>query len=79
MRNVLDHTVRRLTTVLRRLKDDQAGQIPMDVGFPFSAWFFVAVVALTFLDAYFLGGKGVGSYLSLPTDMLAAARSTINL
>ena len=65
--------------VIRRLKDDQAGEIPMDVGFSFSAWFFLTVVALTFLDAYILKGKGIEIYLSVPTDVLANARNMANI
>ncbi len=79
MCNTLDRTVRRVAIVIRRLKDDQAGEIPMDVGFPFSAWFFVTVVALTFLDAYLLKGKGIETYLSVPTDVLANARNMANI
>lgn len=79
MRNTLSRTVRRVATVIRRFKDDQAGEIPMDIGFPFSAWFFVTLVALTFLDAYVLGGKGIGFYLSVPADMIANARSMVNV
>ena len=75
MRNTLSRTVRRVATVIRRFKDDQAGEIPMDVGFHFSAWFFVSLVALTFLDAYVFGGKGIGIYLNVPADLIANARS----
>ena len=79
MCNTLDRTVRRVAIVIRRLKDDQAGEIPMDVGFSFSAWFFLTVVALTFLDAYILKGKGIEIYLSVPTDVLANARNMANI
>ena len=79
MRNSLDSTVRRVAIVIRRLKDDQAGELPMDVGFSFSAWFFLTVVALTFLDAYILKGKGIEIYLSVPTDVLANARNMANI
>ncbi|MCZ6846031.1 MAG: hypothetical protein O7F69_09050 [Alphaproteobacteria bacterium] len=79
MRNSLDRTVRRLTTVIRRLKDDQAGEISVEVGFPFSAWFFVTFVALMFLDAYFLGGRGFEYYLDVPAEVLANARSLVNV
>ena len=79
MRNIFDRTVRRMATVIRRLKEDQAGEIPMDVGFPFSAWFFVTVVALTLLDTYVLGGQGIGSYLGVPTDVLNNARAMVNI
>lgn len=79
MRKTLSRTVRHVATVIRRFKDDQAGEIPMDVGFPFSAWFFVTLVALAFLDAYVLGGKGIGFYLNVPADMLANARSLSNV
>ncbi len=79
MRNTLDRTVRRVATVMRRLKADQAGEIPMDVGFPFSAWFFVTVVALSFLDAYLLNGKGIETYFSVPTDVLVHSRSMVNI
>ena len=78
MRNTLDRTVRRVAMVIRRLKDDQAGELPMDVGFSFSAWFFITVVALTFLDAYVFKGKSIEIYLSLPTDTLANARNMAN-
>ena len=77
MRNSLDRTMRRLATVIRRFKDDQAGQIPMDVGFSLSAWFFVTLVALTLLDAYLLGGKGIGFYLSVPGQILASSGNVI--
>lgn len=73
MRNTLSRTVRRVATVIRRFKNDRAGELPMDVGFSFSAWFFVSLVALTFLDAYVFGGKGIGTYLSVPADMIANA------
>jgi len=79
MCNTLSRTVRRVATVIRRFKDDQAGGIPMDVGFPFSAWFFVTLVALAFLDAYVLGGKGIGFYLNVPADMIANARSLVSV
>ncbi len=79
MCNTLDRTVRRVAIVIRRLKDDQAGELPMDVGFSFSAWFFLTVVALTFLDAYILKGKGIEIYLSVPTDVLANARNMANI
>lgn len=79
MRNTLSRTVRRLATVIRRFKNDQAGELPMDIGFSFSAWFFVALVALTFLDAYVFGGKGIGTYLNVPADMIANARSLMNV
>jgi len=79
MRNTLNRTVRRVATVIRRFKNDQAGEIPMDVGFSFSAWFFLTLVALAFLDAYVLGGKGVGFYLNVPADMIANARALVNV
>lgn len=79
MRNTLDRTVRRMATVIHRLKDDQAGGIPIEVGFPFSAWFFVTLVALMFLDAYVLGGNGIETYFSVPADILANARSMVNV
>jgi hypothetical protein len=75
MQNSLDRTGRRVAKVIRRLKAEQSGEIPMDVGFPFSAWFFVAVVALSFLDAYIFNGKGIEIYFSVPTDVLAHSRS----
>ena len=68
-----------MATVIRRLMEDQAGEIPMDVGFPFSAWFFVTVVGLTFLDTYVLGGQGIGSYLGVPIDILDHARTMVNI
>jgi hypothetical protein len=79
MQNSLDRTGRRVAKVIRRLKADQSGEIPMDVGFPFSAWFFVAVVALSFLDAYIFNGKGIEIYFSVPTDVLAHSRSMVNI
>ena len=79
MLNSLDRTARRVATVIRRLKDDQAGEIPAEVGFPFSAWFFVTFVALMLLDAYFLGGRGIEYYLNVPTEVLANARSLVNV
>jgi len=79
MRDTLRRTARRVAIVIRRFKDDQAGEIPMDVGFPFSAWFFLTLVALSFLDAYVLGGKGIGYYLNVPADMIANARSMVNV
>ena len=79
MRNSLDRSVRRLATVIRRLKDDQAGEIPAEVGFPFSAWFFVTFVALMLLDAYFLGGRGIEYYLNVPAEVLANARNLVNV
>ena len=79
MRNTFRHAVRRTATVIRRFSGNQAGEIPMDVGFPFSAWFFVTLVALAFLDAYVLGGKGIGYYLNVPAGMIANARSMVNV
>ncbi len=79
MLNSLDRTARCVATVIRRLKDDQAGEIPAEVGFPFSAWFFVTFVALMLLDAYFLGGRGIEYYLNVPTEVLANARSLVNV
>ncbi len=79
MRNTINRTVGRVATIIRRLKADQAGEIPMDVGFPFSTWFFVTVVALSFLDAYVLNGKGIETYFSIPTDMLVHSRSMVNI
>ena len=43
----------------------------------FSAWFFVTLVALTFLDAYLLGGKGIGFYFSVPGQILANAGTVV--
>ena len=79
MRHTLNRTVWRVAKVMRRLKADQAGEIPMDVGFPFSAWFFVTVVALSFLDAYLLNGKGIETYFSVPTDVLVHSRNMVNI
>lgn len=79
MRNTLSRTVRRVANVIRRFKDDQAGEVPMEIGFHFSAWFFVSLVALTFLDAYFFGGKGIGIYFNVPADMIADVRSLVNV
>ena len=79
MRNTLNHRVRHMASAIRRLKADQAGEIPMDVGFPFSAWFFVAVVALSFLDAYVLNGRGIETYFSVPMDVLAHSRTMVNI
>ena len=79
MRNTFDRTVRHVAKVICRLKKDQAGEIPMDAGFHFSAWFFVTVVALTFLDAWLLKGKGIEIYLSVPTEVLAHARGMANI
>lgn len=73
MRNSLKRTVRRVAAVICRLKNDQAGELPMDAGFSFSAWFFVALVAISFLDAYVFRGKGIGFYINVPADMLANA------
>ena len=78
MRRTLNRAVRRLASVIDRLKDDQSGEIPAEAGFHFSAWFFLTVVALTFLDAYLLQGKGIGQYLSVPADVLANASGMVN-
>lgn len=51
----------------------------MDVGFSFSAWFFVSLVALMFLDAYVFGGKGIGTYINVPAEMIANVRSLANV
>ena len=64
---------------IRSLKDDIADELPATAGFSFSAWFFVTVVALSFLDAYFLNGKGIETYFSVPTDVLAHSRSMVNI
>ncbi len=77
--STLDRTMRRLASVVRRLKDDQAGKIPEEVCLHFSAWFFLTLVALTFLDAYILGGRGLGHYLDVPTGVLANARALVNV
>lgn len=74
MRNTLNRAVRRVANVIRRFKGDPAGEVPMDAGFHFSAWFFVSLVALMFLDAYVFGGKGIGIYLNVPADMIAVAQ-----
>ena len=79
MRNTLDRTLRRLAALMCRLQRDQAGEIPMDAGFSFSAWFFLATVVLTLLDTYVLGGKGIMVYFHVPTDVLATSRSLVNL
>lgn len=79
MRNSLDRTVRRLASVIRRLKHEQAGEIPAEAGFHFSAWFFLTLVALSFLDAYMFEGRGIAPYLSLPIDVLANAREMVNV
>jgi len=78
MCNALDHTIRRLAALMCRLQNDQTGAIPVDAGFSFSAWFFVTAVALTFLDTYVLGGRGIQTYFEVPTNVLAASRSLVN-
>ena len=77
MRKTVAHFLRCLAADLHGLKEDVKGAIPIDAGFPFSAWFFVSVVAFTFLDAYVLRGKGVESYFSVPTDMLVNSRGLL--
>lgn len=79
MRDTQTRTKRRVAAVVRPIKDYQAGGILMDIGFSFSAWFFVTLVALAFLDAYVLGGNGIGYYLNVPADMLANVRSLTNV
>jgi hypothetical protein len=79
MRNTHDRTMRPQKGVIRRLKDDLAAELPAEFGFHFSAWFFLGAVAMTYLDAYFLRGKGIGHYLSVPTEILANARSLANV
>ncbi|NNE84232.1 MAG: hypothetical protein HKN28_09710 [Alphaproteobacteria bacterium] len=78
MRSKFDRTMRP-KGFIRRLKDDLAADLPAETGFHFSAWFFLGAVAMTFLDAYLLQGKGIGHYLSVPTEVLASARSLINV
>jgi hypothetical protein len=79
MRNKFDRTMRPKGGIIRRLKDDLGAELPAETGFHFSAWFFLGVVAITFLDAYLLHGKGIGHYLSVPTEVLANARSLVNV
>lgn len=79
MRNKIDRTMRPKEGIVRHLKDDLAAELPAEIGFHFSAWFFLGVVAITFLDAYLLRGKGIGHFLSVPTEMLANARSLVNV
>ena len=79
MRNALDHSIRRLAALVRRLQRDEAGEIPMDAGFSFSAWFFFATLVLTLLDTYVLGGRGIMVYFQVPTHVLATSRSLVNL
>lgn len=79
MRNTLSRTVRRVASVIRRFKNDQAGELPMDAGFSFSAWFFVSLVALMLLDAYVFGGKGIGTYINVPAELIANVRSLANV
>ena len=79
MQTTLDRTVQRMTAANSRLKDERANSITMDVGFPFSAWIFLTTVALTFLDAYLLGGKGSGTYLDVPVDVFANVRNLMNV
>jgi len=67
----LRQTTRHMAGVLRRLKGDRSGELPMDAGFSFSAWFFVALVALTFLDAYVFRGRGIGFYMNVPAEIIA--------
>ena len=78
MQTTLDRTVLRMTAVDSRSKDERASSITMDVGFPFSAWFLLTTVALTFLDACLLGGKGIGIYLGVPVDVVANVRNLLN-
>ena len=79
MRNTLDSAGRRLASVIHRLTGDEAGEISEEVGFHFSAWFFLALVMLSLLDAYVFEGRGIGHYLSLPNDALANARAMLNV
>ena len=79
MQTTLDRSAHRMTSANRHAKNNPTVDIAIDVGFPFSAWFFLTTVALTFLDAYFLGGRGIGSYLNVPTDILVNARSLVNI
>ena len=79
MQTTLDRTVQRMTAANSRSNDERANSITMDVGFPFSAWFFLTTVGLMFLDAYFLGGKGIGTYLGVPVDVLANVRNLVNV
>ena len=79
MQTTLDRSVQRMIAVNSRPKDERANSITMDIGFPFSAWFFLTTVGLTFLDAYLLGGKGIGTYLGVPVDVLANVRNLVNV
>ena len=79
MRRTLDRTARNMAAGFRSFKDEVAGEIPMDIGFPFSAWFFLGVVAFTFLDAYFTGGRGLGQFMDVPGQVLAHATKMGNV
>ncbi len=79
MRNRLDRTIGGVTSTLRGVKDEVASEIPGEVGFHFSAWFFLTAVVMAFLDAFFFGGDGFGHYLSVPTDVLAQSRALVNI
>lgn len=79
MGKIFDRTAHNIASGVRGFKNELAEEMPRELGFPFSAWFFIGVVTFTFLDAYFADGRGLGHFIDVPGQVLAHASKLVNV